>query len=249
MSAERWFERCNEILANIRTTQLEPIRQAAQLIAEAGAAGGALHFFDTGHCSHEPIHRAGGLCLLRRLHFDFTIETQAGPKRTAQASERHQQTRGPSDEQLARIGVQRSGLAPGDVLIVNSVSGKAALPVEVALAARGLGAKVVAITNVTYSRAVQSQHSSGKRLCEAADLVIDNCGVVGDAVLNMEGFDTGVAPTSGVAFCYIIWALVAEAVAHMQARGLHPHVYRSVNLPDGEQFNAQAEAAYRESGL
>lgn len=249
MSAERWFERCNQTLASIGATQLEPIRQAAQLIAEAAQAGGALHFYDTGHCSHEPIHRAGGLCMIRRLNFDFTIETQAGPKRAAQVSERHQQTRGPSDEQLAQIGVQRSGLARGDVIIVNSVSGKAALPVEVALAAQRLGAKVVGITNVTYSRAVDSQHSSGKRLYEAADVVIDNCGVVGDAVLNMEGVDTGVAPTSGVTFCYIIWAIVAESVAQMRALGLHPHVYRSVNLPDGEQFNARAEAAYGESGV
>lgn len=249
MSAERWFERCNQTLASIGATQLEPIRQAAQLIAEAAQAGGALHFYDTGHCSHEPIHRAGGLCMIRRLNFDFTIETQAGPKRAAQVSERHQQTRGPSDEQLAQIGVQRSGLARGDVIIVNSVSGKAALPVEVALAAQRLGAKVVGITNVTYSRAVDSQHSSGKRLYEATDVVIDNCGVVGDAVLNMEGVDTGVAPTSGVTFCYIIWAIVAESVAQMRALGLHPHVYRSVNLPDGEQFNARAEAAYGESGV
>ena len=249
MSAERWFERCNQTLASIGATQLDPIRRAAQLIAEAAQAGGALHFYDTGHCSHEPIHRAGGLCMIRRLNFDFTIETQAGPKRSTQVSERHRQTRGPSDEQLAQIGVQRSGLARGDVIIVNSVSGKAALPVEVALAAQRLGAKVVGITNVTYSRAVDSQHSSGKRLCEVADVVIDNCGVVGDAVLNMEGVDTGVAPTSGVTFCYIIWAIVAEAVAQMRALGLHPHVYRSVNLPDGEEFNARAEAAYRESGV
>ena len=249
MSAERWFERCNEILNSIRTTQLKSVRQAARLIAKAGQAGGALHFYDTGHCSREPIHRAGGLCMIRRLHFDFTIETQAGPKRADQVARRHAETSHPTDEQLAQVGVQRSGLAPGDVIIVNSVSGKAALPVEVALSAQRLGAKVVGITNTTYSRSVQSQHSSGKRLCEVADVVIDNCGVVGDAVLNMEGVDTGVAPTSGVTFCYIIWAIVAESVAQMRALGLHPHVYRSINLPDGEEFNAQAEAAYRESGV
>ncbi len=249
MSAERWFERCNEILDSIRTTQLEPICQAAQLIAEAARAGGALHFYDTGHCSHEPIHRAGGLCLIRRLNFDFTIETQAGPKRGDQVAQRHAEIRRPTEEELAQIGVQRSGLAPGDVIIVNSVSGKAPVLVEVTLAAQRLGAKVVGITNTAYSRSIQSQHSSGKRLCEVADVVIDNCGVVGDAVLNMEGVDTGVAPTSGVAFCYIIWAIVAESVAQMRALGLHPHVYRSVNLPDGEEFNARAETAYRESGV
>jgi uncharacterized phosphosugar-binding protein len=96
---------------------------------------------------------------------------------------------------------------------------------------------------------VESTHTSGKRLFEMAEVAIDNCGVVGDGALDMEGLDTGVAPTSGVAFCYIIWAVVSEAVAQMQARGLKPHVYRSVNLPDGEQFNARAEAEYRETGV
>ena len=249
MSADRWFERCDEILAKIRTTQRDNILRAAKLIAEAAQAGGGLHFYDTGHCAREPIHRAGGLCMFRPLTISLNVETHIPPKRAEQVAARQRENRVTSDEQLARLGVERSGLSSGDVLLVNSVSGKAVLPVEVALAAQRLGAKVVAITNVTYSLAVASQHSSGKRLCEVADIVLDNCGVVGDAVLNMEGFDTGVAPTSGVAFCYLIWALVAEAIAQMQAAGMNPHVYRSVNLTDGEEFNARAEAAYRETGV
>jgi len=249
MSAERWFRSCDEILATIRTTQQEHIQQAANLIASAAESGGGLHFYDTGHCSREAVHRAGGLCMLNHLQVNFAVDSPPAPKRDEQVRERHSAGRVESEERLAQLTVQRSGLAPGEVLLIASVSGRAALVVEVALAAQRLGAKVVAITNVTYSMAVQSTHSSGKRLCEVADVTIDNCGVVGDAVLSMEGIDTGVAPTSGVAFCYIIWALVAEAIAQMQARGLHPHVYRSVNLPDGEAFNARAEQEYRETGV
>jgi uncharacterized phosphosugar-binding protein len=248
MSAERWFECCDEVLARIRATQLEPIRRAAAVIARTAQAGGGLHFFDTGHCSREAIHRAGGLCMLNHLKFSFTMETGPAPKREQQVAERRDTVGPASDEKLAALAVERSGLAPGDLLIMSSVSGRAVSVVEVARAAKRLGVQVVAITNVAYSQAVQSQHSSGQRLFEVADLVIDNCGVIGDAALNMEGVDTGVAPTSGLAFCYIIWAVVAEAVAQMLARGLHPHIYRSINLPDGEEFNAQAEAAYRETG-
>ena len=112
-----------------------------------------------------------------------------------------------------------------------------------------LGLRVVAITNVAYSKSVASQHSSGKHLFEVAEVVIDNCGVVGDAALDMEGLDTRAIPTSGLTFCYIIWALTAEAIAQMHARGLKPHVYRSVNLPDGEAYNTRAEAEYRETGV
>ncbi len=249
MSAERWFARCDEILQRIRTTQLPAIRRAAELIAETAQNQGGLHFYDTGHCSREAIHRAGGLCMLSHLQFSLTLDSRPAPKREDPIAARRGTRRSADDEKLAALAVEQSGLASGDVLIISSVSGRSASVVEVARAAQRLGVRVVAITNVTYSSAVESQHSSGERLFEIADVALDNCGVVGDAVLNMEGVDTGVAPSSGVAFCYLIWALVSEAVTGMLARGLRPHIYRSVNLPDGEQFNLAAEAAYRETGV
>jgi uncharacterized phosphosugar-binding protein len=249
MSMKSWFEHCDEVLAKIRTTQADAIGRAAERIAEAAANGGGLHIYDTGHCSQEPIHRAGGLCMLRPFTFSLPIESAPAPARREAVSQRLQQTRQTDDEALADLAVARSSLAPGDVLIANSVSGKTAQAVQVALAARRLGAVVVAITNVTYSSSVESQHSSAKHLYEVADVVIDNCGVVGDAVLDMEGLDTKAAPTSGVTFCYIIWALVAETIARMAARGLKPHVYRSINQPGGEEYNARAEAEYRETGV
>jgi uncharacterized phosphosugar-binding protein len=248
MSASRWFEHCQQVLDRIRTTQSASIERAAELIAEAAERGGGLHFFDTGHCSHEPIHRAGGLCMLHPLTFSLDLDSRPAPKRAEQVAQHRSETQSASDEKLAALGMERSALASGDVLLVSSVSGRSAVVVEVVRTAQRLGATVVAITSVAYSRSVESQHSTGKRLCEVADAVIDNCGVVGDAVLDVEGTDTGVAPTSGVAFCYIMWAIVSEAVAQMLARGLQPHVYRSINLPGGEEFNARAEAAYRETG-
>lgn len=249
MSAERWFEAAEEVLERIRRTQHDAIRTAAKRIAEAVAGGGGLHIYDTGHCSHEPIHRAGGLLLLKDLRINLNLVSTPAPSRAQMVADRQRQVRGTAEEELADLAVRRSGLAAGDVLIVNSVSGKAALPVEVALSAKQLGVTVVGITNVTYSSAMKSLHSSGKRLLEAADLTIDNCGVVGDAALDVEGLDTRAIPTSGFAFCYIIWALTAEVISQLLAHGLKPHVYRSVNLPDGEEFNARAEAEYRETGV
>jgi len=248
MSAERWFARCDEILERIRTTQLTAIQRAAELIADTAQAQGGLHFYDTGHCSREAVHRAGGLCMLSHLQCSLTLDSRPAPKQDNQIAAQRRANRD-DDEKLAALAVEQSGLASGDVLIISSVSGRSASVVEVARAAQRTGVHVVAVTSVTYSSAVESQHSSGKRLFEIADVAIDNCGVVGDAVLNMEGVDTGVAPSSGVAFCYIIWALVSEAVARMLARGLRPHIYRSINLPGGESFNLAAEAAYRETGI
>jgi uncharacterized phosphosugar-binding protein len=249
MSTERWFACADDVLARIRTTQTDAIGRAAGLMAEAAAAGGGLHIYDTGHCQGEPLHRAGGLLMMRPLRVGLSVESTPSPKRASAASERQRQARQQTDEKIVELALDRSALMPGDVLIVNSVSGKAALPVQVALSAKQRGLRVIAITNITYSSAVQSQHSSGKRLFEVAEVVIDNCGVVGDAAVEIEGLGAKAIPTSGLTFCYIIWALTAEAIAQMLARGLKPHVYRSVNLPDGEEVNKQAEAEYRETGV
>ena len=249
MTMSRWFEACDEVLGRIRTTQADNLRRAGELIAEAAKAGGGLHIYDTGHCSHEPIHRAGGLLMMAPLRFSLPVETRAAPRRQEAAARRQQEFARSADEATADLALERSGLAPGDVLIVNSVSGKAAPVVQVAVAAKRLGVSVVAITNVAYSSSVASEHSGGKHLFEVADVVIDNCGVVGDAILEVEGVEAKVAPTSGFTFCYIIWALTCEAIDQMLARGLKPHVYRSINRPGGKEFNERAEAEYRKTGV
>jgi uncharacterized phosphosugar-binding protein len=249
MSMDRWFAFTDQVLARIRSTQADAVRRAAALIADAAQAGGGLHIYDTGHCSHEPLHRAGGLLMIKPLRFSLSLDSTPAIRRAEVVAARQRDSRRASDEALADLAIARSGLAPGDVLIVNSVSGKSPSVVQVALAARALRVATVAITNLTYSRAVPSEHSSGRRLCDVADVLIDNCGIVGDAALDVEGVDAKVAPTSGLTFCYIIWALVSEAVAQMTARNLKPHIYMSVNLPQGADFNARAEAAYRETGI
>jgi hypothetical protein len=82
-----------------------------------------------------------------------------------------------------RILVNEAGILEGDVFIVHSVSGRNSVPVDAALRARELGAYVICLTNVKYSKSVPSRHASHKRLFEVCDLVIDNCGDVGDAAV------------------------------------------------------------------
>jgi len=155
--------------------------------------------------------------------------------------------RGPED--AVECALDRANILPGDCLIVISNSGKTPVPVQMALGARRRGLKVVAITSVAYAKECRSEHSSGKRLFEVADVVIDNCGVPGDAVLEMEGLDTKACPTSGVATAYALWALTAEIIAQLLKRGKRPHLYRSVNLPDGAAYNERARKEFEETGL
>ena len=246
MSAIEYMRRADEILAEIQETQLAAITAAAGLIADSVSAGGALHYFDSGHCTGELLGRAGGLFAIHPIKVTAAVEHPLPPGRSRSEPARRGWYQ---DEHIVDYVVDQCHFRAGDVLLLCSVSGSSPFSVDLALGAQKRGVKVVAITSPTYSKAIKSRHPSGKFLYEVADLVIDNCGEVGDALLEMPGLDTKACPSSGLAFVYITWSLVAELVRNLTERGVKPHLYRSINLPGAWEFNEEARKGYESSGI
>ena len=106
------------------------------------------------------------------------------------------------------------------------------------------GLKVIAITSVAHSISVSSRHSSGKRLLDLADVVIDNMGEPGDASIAMEGFDIPVGPTSTITGAYIMNEIIIAAVGWMLERGVDPPVFKSANLDGSKEHNAGLRERY-----
>jgi uncharacterized phosphosugar-binding protein len=131
------------------------------------------------------------------------------------------------------------------VVLVHSVSGRNAAPVEVALYAKQQGAKVIALTSLDYSRSVAPRSGTGYRLFEVADLVIDNGAPRGDAVVQLAGFLQPVAPVSTVLSTALVNAIVAEVCAILLERGITPPVFMSANLDGGDAHNARLMERYR----
>ena len=111
--------------------------------------------------------------------------------------------------------------------------------------AREKGAFVIALTSMAYSRSVSSRHPSGKRLFEVSDLVIDNCGCVGDASVAVEGLPEKVAPTSTAVGAAMVNAMMAQAVADIIAAGGVAPVFVSANLDAGGDHNQRMMEKYR----
>ena len=78
-----------------------------------------------------------------------------------------------------------------------------------------------------------------------ADLKIDDANPFGDADYFVEGYDVAVAPTSTIVDAYIAHRMVIEAVAEIKRRGLEPPIFRSANLPGGDEFNAKLLERYK----
>ena len=83
-----------------------------------------------------------------------------------------------------------------------------------------------------YSQAVASRHSTGKRLLDLCDVVIDNCAPYGDAAVGIDGFPENVGPLSSVTGCAIVNAIAVEVVAKLVDQGVEPPVFnRHLRLP------------------
>jgi uncharacterized phosphosugar-binding protein len=247
MLAVDYLDVVRGVLDRIQHTQLESIDQAAQLVVDSVTDGGAWHLHDTGHMvSQELIHRAGGLMLIAPLTYSFGVNN---PVRSSEKRKPKAAVRGDRIADIGRRIVESSNMVAGDVLTIGSVSGRNAASIDLALAAREAGIKVIAVTSVTYSSSVASTHPSGKRLFEAADLALDNCGVVGDAALEVAGLDAPFGPTSGIGAACVCWCLCAQVVERLLALGHKPHVFKSVNLDGGAEFNRAAEEGFRTTGI
>ncbi|MCB9833716.1 MAG: sugar isomerase domain-containing protein [Planctomycetes bacterium] len=247
MAAAAYLERIQALIRSLCDEELAAIGQAAESVAERLAAGGRLHHFDTGHMKREPIRRAGGLVGLHPLELELEVRHRAPAGRSSAHTEA-EQSYFYDREDLADYLIEKSNLVAGDVLVQVSNSGKEAFTVGVAAAAQARGVLVVALTSVAFSRELEARHSSGKRLFELADLVVDMKAPPGDALLELPGLATAVAPASGVMTAVTLWALMAEICARLTERGLAPAVYRSVNLPDGWAFNREQIALYESRG-
>lgn len=234
-------------LTDLEQTQSAAIEATASLGAAAILDRRPIHVFDTGHLiSHEFIDRAGGLAAYTALSFGGTLAR--GNEWVA--AERSQVD--PSGERSAHLLVEwlfeQGTIQAGDPLILSSVSGTKALVVELAQQARDRGVSVVAVTGVSYSSELVSNHTSGKRLFELADIVLDIRVPYGDAALAIKDLDTPVAAWSGLAGVALMWAVTAGLIEKCVAAGTIPTIYTSVNLPGGEKRYEAARARYGVSG-
>ena len=225
--------------------QPEAVARAAEVFAGAIEGKGAVHVYDTGHMiAHELVARTGGLVAFTRLEFSG----QVGDGPLGMESRRVS-----SDPEVAAarliewLFAQRTIQQP-DVLLLSSVSGVSVSVVELAIQARARGIGVVALTSVEFSSRLPARHSSGHRLLDVADVVLDNLAPYGDATQALSGLEARLCPLSGVAGAALLWAIVAETTRLLLARGVAPSVYPSINLPDGPARVDVVEAHYRETG-
>lgn len=235
----RFLDAAIGLLQRVRNDEGERIAAAGELIADTVVAGGRLFAFGAGHSSlaaQDLVYRAGGLALMNLLAVPGAVGVDVMPATLGSALERV--------DGLATAVLDSSPLRAGDLLVVISLSGRNALPVEMAAHARELGAKVIGVTSVAYATETTSRHASGAFLKDHCDLVLDSKISVGDAELTLDTVPAPFAPASTVVTSAILQAVMATAAASLADRGVEPPLLRSGNVDGGLDWNARVMREY-----
>lgn len=243
----QYRERISEILNAVWTTQAEAIEQAAKMMADCIATKGLVHLFGSGHSAlpvQDIFPRYGaypGFRPLMDARLMWSNVIGSGGARGLLWLERR--------EGYAQVLFENEPIRSGDVMVVFSHGGLNAAGIEVALESRKRGLTVIAVTSMCNYRQRQATHSSGKKLADVADLVIDNCCPAEDALVKIDGWKAPVAASSTVATVMISMQLVAQVAAELGKRGLVPPVFVSPNVPGIPADNNQRVYEHYERSL
>lgn len=240
----RFVAAARDLLDRIEA-QAAAIDEASRLCADAIAGCGLVHLFGTGHSRipvEETFPRYGsypGFHPIVELSMTFHTEVVgSNGQRQAMFIERV--------EGLAETILANFELHAGDVMIVFSASGTSAVPIEMARGARRRGVPVIAVTAVEQSLASAPSHSSGTRLLDHADLVLDLCTPPGDALIAVDGLDTPVGPGSTIAAVALVNEIKVQTAARLVERGAMPPVLTHQALVGAERSRRLFDDAYAE---
>ena len=230
MLAKRYFDKASELLERLADSQSESIEKAAEIIAEASVQGHTFYAWGGPHSSlpvQDIFMRAGGSVAVNGV-FTPGFCLERGPIWITSALERL--------EGYGRAFFEQIGAEAGDVILLVSTSGRNAFPIEMAMTAREAGLKVIGMTSMNYTTSVSSRHSSGKKLYEFCDVVLDNLTVPGDAVLEDDRMPQKVGPTSGWIGCLMLQALMVEVAERMYEKGMTPPIYIAANVDGHDEY-------------
>jgi uncharacterized phosphosugar-binding protein len=229
VSVVQYRKRITGVLNQIWDTQTDNIQKVSAVMADCISKGGLVHLFGSGH-SVLPVQdmfpRYGaypGFRPLMDMRLMWTNVIGSGGAKGLLWLERR--------EGYAPILFENEPIRSGDVMMVFSHGGLNAAGIEVLQEAKNRGLTTVAVTSMDNYGKREATHSSGKKLADVADYVIDNCMPAEDALVKIDNWKAPVAAGSTVATITIAMAIVAEVAARLAEKGIKPPVFVSPNVP------------------
>jgi uncharacterized phosphosugar-binding protein len=213
---QSYIQQLSQILARIEEDQAAALDRAGREMTDTLMNERLVHLFGSGHSVIpvlEVFPRYGGFVGFNpmtdpRLMW-FNVLGPGGVRELLWL----ERTEGYVEQFLSNQPIRE-----GDTVIVFSHGGLNAAPVEAARYARQQGATVVAVTSLANAER-PATHSSGHRLSDEADIVIDTGVPAVDALIEIEGWPSSVGGASTIAACVIAQALVVGVARRLAEHG------------------------------
>ena len=230
MSNFKYIDLMSQIIKNIDETQADNIKAAADICANVIASGKMVHIFGSGH-SVLPIQdvfpRYGGIVgwhpLMDPRLMWFNV-LRGGGVREVIWLERQE---GYIVNFLRSFNFQKD-----EAMVVFSHGGLNAAPVEAAMYAKDRGLKVIVVIGGENYRNAKATHSSGKKLGDMADIIIDNCCPIEDALVKVPDQPQPVGASSTMAAIVVAQTLASETSLLLQKKGYKMFTFVSPNVKE-----------------
>lgn len=241
MSAiDSYFGNLRRILDRVEATQGEAMEAAAVRMCEATLSGHNIFAFGCSHAgllAFELYYRTGGMATINPIRAPGLF-LDVDPATMTSQIERL--------PEYGRVIADHRPIGAGDVVLIHSVSGRNTVTVDFALRCREKGAFIIALTSVETGKQIPSRHPSGKLLMDVADLVLDNCGAVGDGSVTVAGVPEKVGPTSTAVGAAMLNAVMTRSVELVTEAGGDAPVFLSANVPGGDEHNREMLSKYKD---
>ncbi len=243
--ADRYFTTLIERLEKVRDSQGEAIDRAAEACAQSIASDKLVFSFGTGHGALpalEMFPRTGTIVGFRPIVESTMISFHHvwGDMGARQYRFIH------AVEGYGKAILRSHQIDPADTMVLFSHSGVNAVILDIALGAKEKGLTVIGVTSLPHSSASPSRHSSGERLFEVADIVIDTGASLADAAIRIDGLEAPVGANSTSVAIAIAHAIVSSTAEKLVRRGVRPFVMVNPNTAGKESANAVNDRNYEE---
>lgn len=222
---------------------MDALEKAATICADSIGQEGLVHLFGTGH-SRIPIEemfpRHGsfpGFHPMVELSLTFhNPVVGSNGQRQAMYLEHV--------EGLGKMILRNFVFDQRDSFIIFSNSGVNEVVVEMALEVKKMNLPVICVVSVDHCEYSAAKHSSGKKLIDVADVVLDNGTPGGDAMVTIDGLEDPVGPGSTIGGAAIVNALKCMIADKLTRMGKPPIVLSSGFFIGAEASKERFDVCY-----
>ena len=230
------------LLDTLEKEQTENIKKAAEILAETTKNNGIIHVFGSGHSvgfSLEMQNRIGSLANVHKIETsDFVLKGKVTLEDFKDPVNIFERRPGMAEKLFDLYNVQNE-----DCFIIISNSGINGVVIDMAICAKERGNKVIVVTSWQHTSAEDSRHPSGKKLYQLSDVVIDNCGPRGDALIETGKLEK-ICSVSSITGACIAQTLECETVRILKEQGLEAPILYDETLEGAKEHNDLLRAKY-----